>query len=171
MDAFIGEIKMFGGTYAPMGWRFCDGSLLSITDYSALYALIGTTYGGDGTSNFRLPDLRGRLPVHQGTGPGLTPRVLGQAFGAETVTLTADQLGGHTHTLFASGNPAGQTTPGGNLPGVTGVNVYTTSNSARVNLNAQTITAGGSGQAHYNLMPSQCVHFIICCEGIFPSRP
>ncbi|MBP7864537.1 MAG: phage tail protein [Acidobacteria bacterium] len=171
MDGFIGEIKMFGGTFAPLYWRFCDGSLLSIAEYNALYALIGTIYGGDGVSNFRLPDLRGRLPVHQGEGPGLTPRSIGQAFGTETVTLAADQLGGHTHSLSASGNPAGQTTPGGNLPGLTGVNLYTTGTSAPVSMNAASVAPAGSGQPHDNLMPALCVHFIICCEGVFPTRP
>lgn len=171
MEGWVGEIRMFGGSFAPLGWFFCDGSFLSTTQYAVLFALIGTTYGGDGQNNFRLPDLRGRLPVHQGTGAGLTPRSLGQAFGTETVTLTADQLGGHTHPLYASGNPAGQTAPGGNLPGLAGVNVYTAATSAPVSMNTQSVAATGGGQAHNNLMPAQCVHFIICYEGAFPFRP
>ncbi len=114
MDPFIGEIIMFGGNFAPRSWAFCDGQLLAISQYNALFSLFGTIYGGDGRTTFGLPDLRGRIPVHQGSGPGLTPRQIGTRSGSEQVTLTPQDLPSHTHAWKASSAGATNRTPAGN---------------------------------------------------------
>src|SRR5690349_11535310 len=126
MDPFLGEIKLFCGNYAPIGWAFCDGSLLPISENDALYALIGTTYGGDGINTFALPDLRGRVAIHQGQGPGLSPYVMGETGGAETVTLTTNNLPQHTHRIIASTQAGKAASPADALLAVanTGNNLY-----------------------------------------------
>ena len=126
MDGFIGEIRMFAGNYAPQNWALCDGSQLPISGNEALFSLIGTSYGGDGISTFALPDLRGRIPICQGQGNGLTPRVLGQSFGAEGVALGLSEMPSHTHALSA-GAQASAASPQGNLPGSTSFNLYASS--------------------------------------------
>lgn len=165
---YLGEIRIFGGNFAPQGWAFCDGTVLPIAQYDALYALIGTTYGGDGQTTFALPDLRGRLPLHQGTGQSsYTP---GQVGGAESVTLTPNQLPAHTHTLLSGGGSA--LSPANAYPGVaagTNSEVY----GAAIGLtgfNPATITASPGGQPHDNFQPYLCLNFIIALVGIFPSR-
>jgi microcystin-dependent protein len=166
-EPFIGEIRMFGGTFAPNGWALCNGQLVAISEYDALFSLIGTTYGGDGQSTFALPDLRGRLPMHLGTGPGLSPRVIGEAFGAESVTLTAAQMPAHAHPLAAAG-AATLSSPQGARYGNTGANVtYLDTAPTRAFASAAHVAAGGS-QPHDNLMPSLCVNFIISLFGIYP---
>jgi microcystin-dependent protein len=162
-EPFIGEIRMFGGNFAPFGWAFCDGAVLPISQYNALFALIGTTYGGDGQNTFNLPDLRGRLPVHQGSG-----FVIGQSAGTETVTLTVNQIPQHTHAVSArtsatAGSPSGATY-GGNTTDA----IYTATPSAQ--MNAAMVGIGGGSQPHANMMPYGVVSFIIALEGIFPSR-
>lgn len=114
-DPFVGEIRMFAGDYAPEGWALCNGQLLSVSQYQTLFALLGTTYGGDGSSTFALPDMRGRLPVHFGQGTGLTPRTLGASGGSETVALSTAQMPSHGHTMQASADPASTTDPSGNV--------------------------------------------------------
>lgn len=176
MEAFIGTIILFAGNFEPRDWAFCNGQLLSIAQNSALFSLLGTTYGGDGVTTFALPDLRGRAAVGCGTGPGLTDRPLGQAFGQEAVTLTTAQLPSHTHQL--QGSSAGATSPdpaGLGLaytgdPGVpTGTDSYG-SLATPTTMAAASISAVGGGQAHANVPPSLGLNYLICLQGIYPSR-
>jgi len=160
---FVGEIRMFGGNFAPAGWMFCEGQLLSIAANDTLFNLIGTTYGGDGMSTFALPDLRGRLPVH--VGPGLT---LAQAGGSETVTLTVQQVPAHTHTLAASSAAATQTAPAGNLLAQADSGQLYLADTPAVGLNVQSVGSAGGSQPHSNLGPYLCVSFIISLFGIYP---
>jgi microcystin-dependent protein len=156
---------MFGGTFAPMDWAFCDGRLLQIAQFDALFSLIGTTYGGDGVNYFALPDLRGRLPVHQGNG-----YVLGQAAGQETVVLQANLVAAHTHGVHAKTGPGDQDTPAGNVWASAPDPRYS-ANPPALAMNSSSVSGGtGSGQAHDNLMPFQVLNFIICLNGIYPSR-
>ena len=168
MDPFVGEIRMFGGTFAPVGWKFCDGSLLNISDYDKLFALIGITYGGDGQSTFALPDLRGRAPVHTGTSNTGTRYLPGQFEGSETVTLLTNQLPIHTHIATAYGGAGGATTPSqGVWAGSTDVMPYNT--VADSNMGGGLSPVGGS-QPHENRPPYLAISFIIAMEGIYPSR-
>lgn len=168
-DPYIGEIRMFAGNFAPVGWMFCEGQLLPISENEVLFALIGTTYGGDGQSTFGLPDLRGRLPVHQGTGPGLSTKVLGEVSGVETVTLSTNQIPAHTHGLAASTSAAETSQPTNNVFAQSDSETYSgqTPNTA---LNNAALSNVGGSQPHDNLMPSLCVSFIISLYGIFPSQ-
>lgn len=169
-DPFIGEIRIFAGTFAPVGWSYCDGSVLPISEYDALFTLIGTTYGGDGQQTFALPDLRGRLPLHQGTGPGLTPRQIGAAFGEEQVTLTSQTLASHTHAVGATASPGTSPTPGaGVFAGVSTGAAYAAA-AGSVAMNGQVVSTVGGGSAHDNLMPSLVINYIIALEGIWPSQ-
>ena len=171
---FIGEIRMFSGNYAPSGWALCDGQLLTINQNDRLFSLLGTIYGGDGETTFGLPDMRGRIPLHAGTAPGLSSRQIGSRGGSQENTLTAAQVRGHAHDLYGTTNPAGDTSPAGNLPGVAaGSNLYNTSAVGdTVNMDPRMIASGGgvaSPQPHNNLMPSLCISFIIALFGVFPS--
>jgi microcystin-dependent protein len=168
-DAFIGEIRLFGGNFAPMNWAFCDGSVLPISENDALFALIGTTYGGDGQTTFALPDLRGRLPVHQGSGPGLSTYGLGQMAGSETVTLTSQQLPAHTHAAQGQSAAGDQAGPGGGVWAASAQNQFS-SNAPGAAMSTAAIGATGGSQQHDNMAPYQVVSFIICLFGIFPSR-
>ncbi|MGZ8215218.1 MAG: phage tail protein [Methylosarcina sp.] len=175
-EPFIGEIRMVGFNYAPQGWALCDGQLLSIAQNSALFALLGTTYGGNGQTTFALPDLRGRVPLHPGQGPGLSPYILGQSSGVESVTLTANQMPAHSHAIAANSNPGEVDSPSGNFAaGIADPNSGTPLNafaaSANATMNPTVVGAAGGSQPHTNLQPSLCVNFIIALEGIFPSRP
>lgn len=178
-DYYIGEIRLFSGKYAPVGWHLCDGSLLAINQYEALYSLVGTTYGGDGQTTFGLPDLRGRLPIGQGTGPGLTARVLAQQVGTETVALTSANGPAHTHYVKTAGAAANTPIPG---PTVTFANTasptieYLTSGlgsavAAPVNPAAATISSEGAGAEHANIMPCAMLNYIIALNGLYPTRP
>jgi microcystin-dependent protein len=169
-EPFVGEIRMFAGTFAPRGWAFCDGQLLAVSQNDALFSLYGTIYGGDGRTTFGLPDMRGRLPIHQGTGPGLSPRRLGAKGGAEAVTLTTNQLASHTHDLNASVQPGTSAQPAGLVPaeGV-GVNFYAEQPQDTMMASAMLAHSGGS-HSHTNLMPALCVNFIVALFGIYPSR-
>lgn len=170
-NPYVGEIRMFGGNFAPMGWLFCNGDILSISDYETLFMLIGTTYGGDGQTNFALPDLRGRLPIHQGQGQGQALGfTLGQLGGAETVSLVDNQIPVHTHALMASSTPANSTQGSNNLIGqADNIRVYST-DVPTVPMAPTAIASVGSGQAHSNMQPYLCVNFIISYSGIFPSQ-
>jgi microcystin-dependent protein len=175
MDAYIGDIRLFAGSYAPRGWMLCAGQLLSISDQSTLFALIGTTYGGDGVSTFQLPDLRGRLPVGQGNGSGLTPRVLGQQFGSESVTVLSTQMPSHNHTFSASTtNPSTSASPTGNVFAHSNTdNIYTplpTTGADPQVMNLASVQSAGGTQPHNNIMPTTAINYIMCVEGIFPSR-
>lgn len=162
---FIGEIRMFGGNFAPAGWEFCNGQLLPISENDAFFALIGTTYGGDGQETFALPDLRGRVPVHQGNGLSIS-----EAYGQESVTLAIQQIPAHVHSHVAA-VPAGNTTPLGKLVADTGPTtmIYADGQGASQASASATAVAGGS-QPHQNMMPYQGVSFIISLFGIFPSQ-
>lgn len=169
-EPFVGEIKMFAGNFAPRGWALCDGQLLAISQNDALFSLLGTIYGGDGRTTFGLPDLRGRVPVHQGSGPGLIPRAIGGHFGTERETLTVNQLPSHRHPS-ASTNAAVLGSPAGSLVGSTGsIGIYA-SGAPSVSMDPETdLEPAGGGQGHNNLMPFLCVNFIIALFGIYPSR-
>jgi microcystin-dependent protein len=171
-EPFLGEIKMFGGNFAPRGYALCDGQLLPISQNTALFSILGTTYGGDGRTTFGLPDLRSRVPVHAGTGPGLSPYALGQKGGAETVTLTVNNLPPHSHAALAAG-PAGNSNDAiGNIwADDAGVSSATYSSAAaNGTMRGDAIGNTGSGQPTVNLQPYQAVNFIIALQGLFPSR-
>ncbi len=164
---YVGEIRMFAGNFAPAGWMFCEGQFLPISENETVFQLIGTTYGGDGQSTFALPDLRGRLPLHQGNG-----FILAETGGAEEVTLTVNQIPGHAHQLLATTNPASGTAPsdtvtfgGANASTIT---PYGTDSPAGT-LNPQTLSSVGGSQPHTNFQPYLCLSFIISLFGIFPS--
>lgn len=168
---FIGQLKIFAGNFAPAGWALCDGQLLSIAENDALFSLIGTTYGGDGQTTFALPDLRGRLPLHQGHGPGLSSRTLGETGGGENVTLTLGQIPSHNHPANASTTGGNSLTPVGNVwsldPG--GENAAY-QRAANAQMAPTAIGNAGGSQPHSNLMPYLCVNFIVALFGIFPSQ-
>lgn len=195
-EDYLCSIAMFGGNFAPRNWALCNGQLLSIAQYSAVFSILGTTFGGDGRTTFGLPDLRGRVPVHAGQGPGLTLRTLGEARGAETVTLISSQMPAHNHgaTLTAPGytgavTPKALTGRGSktNVPtgafmttAPDGTNIYASSSDGVMGSSDVTITQStpgsvailnaGSSQPHENMQPYLCVNFIICLYGLFPTR-
>ena len=171
-DPYIGEIRMFAGNFPPRGWFFCDGELLPIAKYPALFSILGTTYGGDGRTSFALPRLSGSAPLMAGQGSGLTPRNLGAFGGVANVTLTSAQMATHTHAAAAS-NSAGGQTPANNVwskAETRGVNQYASALGTAQNMNAGTLAPVGGGQPHNNLMPYQVVSFIIAAEGVYPPR-
>lgn len=171
-DPFVGEIRLFGGNFAPQNWAFCNGQLLAISDNDTLFSLIGTTYGGDGQTTFGLPNLTGRLPVHQGQLAGGGNYPLGQLAGSETVTLIGNQVGPHTHPL-QSGAAAAAGSPAGALPGstISTLPAYLAPGTGgRVSFNPGSIQLNPGGQSHDNLMPYQCVSFIIALFGIYPTQ-
>ena len=173
-EPFIAEIRIFAGNFAPRGWAFCNGQLLPISQNTALFSLIGTTYGGDGRTTTALPNLQGRAPMHPGRGPGLTARRLGQRGGVETVTLTEAQIANHNHPLQVfTPTPATTNAADSNssLARSAGGNAYQTDVSANiVSLNEGTIENTGGGQAHNNLQPFLAINFIIALVGLYPSR-
>src|SRR5882757_4872757 len=160
---YVGEIRMFGGNFAPAGWMFCDGALVAISELETLFNLIGTTYGGDGQSTFALPDMRGRIPIHQGNG-----FILAETGGAEQVTLTVNQIASHTHPLIATTAVANQSSPSNNLLAQsTAADLYIEDTATAALAPAATTSVGGS-QPHTNFQPYECVDFIIPLFGIFP---
>ncbi|WP_019499610.1 phage tail protein [Pseudanabaena sp. PCC 6802] len=161
---YIGEIRMFAGNFAPAGWMFCEGQLISIAENEALFQLIGTTYGGDGQSNFALPDLRGRLPVHMGNG-----FILAETGGAEEIALTVSQIPSHSHPLLASTSAATLATPSKNLLAESVAISPFIEDTANSNMNSAVVSAIGGSQPHTNFQPYLCVDFIISLLGIFPS--
>jgi microcystin-dependent protein len=166
---FIGEIRMFAGNFAPTGWALCNGQLLSIAQNDALFALIGTTYGGNGQTTFGLPDLRGRIPVHQGAGAGLSNYLVGQAGGSESVTLISSQMPIHGHGVHCTSSDADRRSPKGALLARSREPAYADPGSA-ISLNPSAAGQAGGGQAHSNMQPFLCVNFIISLFGIFPSQ-
>ena len=173
MDPFIGQIILFAGNFAPRGWAFCDGQLLPISQNSALFAILGTTYGGDGITTFALPDLRGRVAINPRQGPGLSDYRLGESGGTQTNTLTTSNLPAHSHTLNASNQPASTTSPDGAYLGQSatfsgGTNIYGTTPDTTM-AHAAIGNTGGNIPVN-NLQPFLCVNFIIALVGVFPSR-
>ena len=165
---FVGEIRMAGFNFAPQSWAFCDGSTLSIAQNDVLFSLIGTTYGGDGQSTFNLPDLRGRLAIHQGSVQG-TPFPIGQHAGSETVTLTSNQLPAHNHPALAQSAPGSQPGPAGALWAGSIQTPYST-NAPNATMNPQAIGLAGGNQPHENRMPYLAITFIIALFGVYPSQ-
>lgn len=172
MDQFLGEIRQFAGSFAPKGWAFCNGQLLSIQQNTALYAVIGTTYGGDGKTTFALPDLRGKVTIHQGQGPGLTPRAIGSTGGSASVTLTESEMSNHSHVPNSQGEST-QILPDGSIwanvkAGRGSKYIYTASPNTA--MSPQALQTSGGSQPHNNMQPYLGLNFIIALEGIFPSR-
>lgn len=170
-EPFVGEIRMFAGSFPPAGWAFCDGTPLPISENDQLFQLIGTTYGGDGETTFNLPNLASRIPVHMGQGPGLSNNYqLGETFGSENVTLTIQQIPSHTHAVVVSGDVANSTTASNNLPATTNqLKIYTEASPTK-NFSANALTPTGGSQPHENMMPFTVVSFIISLFGIYPQQ-
>ena len=168
-QCYVGEIRMFAGNFAPAGWMFCKGQVLPISENEVLFQLIGTTYGGDGQETFQLPDLQGRLPIHQGTLPGGSSYNIGQAAGSEEVTLSTQQIPAHTHAFLASGNGADSASPRNAVIAIsTTLNSFITSNPDQQM--APSMSPVGGNQPHSNMQPYLCVNFIISLFGVFPSQ-
>jgi microcystin-dependent protein len=176
MEPLIGQIILFGGNFAPRGWAFCDGQSLKIAENEGLFAILGTTYGGDGRNNFCLPDMRGRVPMHSGQGTDLSPRDIGQELGSESVALSASQLPEHRHEMLVS-----DAQPDGNGPSngaVAAANIYVSSENGthrqrsapKTPLNSKTIGLAGGSAPHENMQPTLCLNYIIAIQGMFPSR-
>ena len=170
-DSIIGEIRMFAGNFAPTGWAFCQGQLLPIAQNQALFSLLGTTYGGNGTTTFALPDLRGRVPVGFGQGPGLSNRVIGEQFGSELVTLNINQMPSHNHTVNAVTTEGNQNLPTNSLPANTKTldKEYSDAN-ANTTMKATMVNYSGGNQPFSVMQPSLGMNYIICIYGIYPSR-
>jgi len=163
---YVGEIRMFAGNFAPAGWMFCEGQLLPISENETLFQLIGTTYGGDGESTFALPDLRGRIPIHQGNG-----FILAETGGAEEITLTVNQIAAHSHPFLATTTPGNDPNPQNNvlaeIPG--GILLYI-SDPPSANMNPAAVSSTGGSQPHTNFQPYLCLNFIISLFGVYPSQ-
>ncbi|MEM7479892.1 MAG: tail fiber protein [Acidobacteriota bacterium] len=169
-EPFTAEIRIFAGNFAPRGWAFCNGQLLPIAQNTALFSLIGTTYGGDGRTTTALPNLKGRLPMHPGRGPGLTSRRLGQRGGVEMVTLSEAQMPNHTHQLIGSGEDGNSQNPQNHHFGA-GTDMYRSPSGTTLESMAdQTLPSAGGSQAHNNLQPFLVMNFIIALVGLYPSR-
>lgn len=173
-DPFIGEIRIFAGNFSPRGWAFCAGQLLPISQNTALFSILGTTYGGDGKTTFALPDLRGRMPVGMGKGPGLTERALGEAGGQESVTLTEAQIPAHTHAITVAADSTVATTdrPQGALPArnAAAIPAFGKTSNSTLAPNAATAAPAGGGAPHPNMPPFLGIGYIIALQGIFPAR-
>lgn len=170
-NTFLGEIRIFGGNFAPSGWAFCQGQLLPISQNAALFSILGVQFGGNGTSNFALPNLMECVPVHQGTGSGLTTRVVGDTFGSPTTTLTVNEMPNHNHQIIAS-------SAGGTVPDPTN-NIFAargrgdndlTSTTPNVVMSPMVVGVAGASQPISNMQPTLALNFIIALEGVFPQR-
>jgi microcystin-dependent protein len=171
-DPFVAEIRIFPFNFAPKGWAWCDGQLMPISQNTALFSLLGTTYGGNGKSNFALPDLQGRAPMHPGQGPGLSLHDLGETGGSETVTLLESEIPAHSHTLMSLGAPANRTNPIGNtIARVSAGNAYVPPAGAPlVSMSDQALPPAGGDQPHNNMQPYLTFFFNIALQGVFPPR-
>jgi microcystin-dependent protein len=176
MQPLIGEIIQFAGTFAPRGWAFCNGQLLAISQNDALFSILGTTYGGDGRTTFGLPDLRGRVALSSGTGPGLSQRSLGQRSGTETNSLTVLHMPSHNHTaagtIKAKNGAGDESNPGGGYPATAGSDLYAETDGNNMAANSASITVQNSGAQLpiNNIQPVLAIHYIIALVGIYPSR-
>lgn len=171
-DPFVAEIRIFPFNFAPRGWAWCDGQLLPISQNTALFSLLGTTYGGNGKSNFALPDLQGRSPMHPGQGPGLSLHDLGETGGSETVTLLESEIPAHSHQFNVSGAPADAQQPTSNSPArITGAQPYATPTGATlVPMAFESVAPAGGDQPHNNMQPYLTFYFCIALQGVFPPR-
>lgn len=167
-NPYLGEIRIFGGNFAPQGWAFCDGSLLSISTNAALFSILGTTYGGNGQTTFALPDLRGRTPLHPGQGSGLSNYNLGETGGVETATLTPAKIPAHGHGLQGRSGPATSHSPAGSVPAQPSAGAVYKSGGSTVTMDPASISATPSGP-HTNMAPFIAMNFIIALQGLFPS--
>ena len=172
MDAFVAEIRILPYNFAPRGWAWCDGQLMPLAQNTALFSLLGTTYGGDGVSTFALPDLRARVPMHPGQGPGLSPHDLGEQGGSDTVALSESEVAAHTHALAASISDGDLTIPAPQrvLAKSVGQNLYASA-AGLTPMAPGALSSIGGGAPHNNLQPYLTVNFCICLEGEFPTRP
>ncbi len=171
-DPFLGEIRLFPYNFAPRGWAFCNGQIMAISQNTALFSLLGTTYGGNGTTNFALPDLRSRLAVSSGQGPGLSNYTLGQQSGTETVTLLSAQMPTHVHTVSPAANdaPAGVTRPGGAVMARVSTAIYASAGDGSTTMASSTTSSVGGNLPHSNIQPLLALNYCIALQGIFPSR-
>ncbi len=171
-EPFIGQIMMFAGNFPPRGWQFCQGQILPIAQNTALFSLLGTTYGGNGQTTFALPDLRGRYPMQPGQGPGLSTRTLGEQGGSETVTLISTQMPAHNHSLNVSSQQGDTETPVGTVLAADSTAAILNYRAAPIDgtMNPAAVGAAGGSQPHDNMSPFTCINFIIALEGIYPSR-
>ena len=169
-DPFLGEIKLFAGNFAPTGWATCAGQLLAISQNSALFAILGTQYGGDGVQTFALPDLQCRVPLGAGNEPGLTPRTNGEVGGTESESLTLSQIPAHGHPLSANAAPGDSNSRVGAAPAVADSGQPYSSGTPNATMAAGAVGNAGGGQAHNNMPPFQVIQYIIALQGIFPSR-
>jgi microcystin-dependent protein len=171
-DPFVAEIRIFPFNFAPMGWAWCDGQLMPLSQNTALFSLLGTTYGGDGKSTFALPDLQGRAPMHPGQGPGLSPHGLGESSGSQTVTLLESEIPAHTHSVSASNGPANLQAPAADrVLGRANNNVYLDNPANLVAMAPQALAPAGGDQPHNNMQPLLALNFNIALQGVFPPRP
>lgn len=173
-DSFMGEIKMMATTFAPRQWAMCNGTMMAVNQNQPLFALIGAQYGGDARSSFALPDMRSRIPIHFGQGPGLQNYPLGAKTGVEVVTLQKSQIPAHTHSLQASNNSANTPAAIGNVlaksPETETAYTSNAGTSPVQELSAMAVESAGDTKPHYNMMPYLAIHFVICLQGLFPSR-
>lgn len=170
-DPFVAEIRIFPFNFAPQGWAFCNGQLLPLSQNTALFSLLGTTYGGNGLSNFALPDMQGRAPMHPGQGPGLSLHDLGEEGGVETLTLLTSEIPAHTHGLGSATDPGDTNTPQGNaLTRSSGASIYNAATSPLVAMNPGAIGVAGGSLPHNNMQPYLTVNFCIAMQGVFPPR-
>jgi microcystin-dependent protein len=171
-DPFVAEIRIFPFNFAPKGWAWCDGQLLPLSQNTALFSLLGTTYGGDGKSNFALPDLQGSAPMHPGQGPGLSLHDLGETGGSETVTLLESEIPSHTHVLMASSVPSDSALPGPltSLARTIGATPYQTNTSANQAMAPEALAPSGGDLPHNNMQPYLTFYFNIALQGVFPPR-
>ena len=168
-DYYVGQILMFGGNFSILGTAFCNGQLMEISQNTVLFSLIGTTYGGDGVTTFGLPDMRGRLPVHQGQLSGGGSYSMGQLAGTETITLTSPEMPAHTHTPLGNSADGGLVSPANNFWGASPSNIYSTTAPAAA-MNTAAVGLAGGSQPHNNMKPYLCISFLIVFQGIFPPR-
>lgn len=171
-DPFVAEIRIFPFNFAPKGWAWCDGQLLPLSQNTALFSLLGTTYGGNGKSNFALPNLQGSAPMHPGQGPGLSLHDLGETGGSETVSLLESEIPAHPHTLRAVNDPGDLVAPGPtrSLSGSTGGQLYAAANNPLVAMAPETLAPAGGDQPHNNMQPYLTFYFCIALQGVFPPR-
>lgn len=170
-DPFLGEVRMFAGNFPPSGWAFCDGQLLAVAQHRELFALFGDRFGGDGETTFALPDMRGRLPIHHGDGPGLTLREVGATGGVEAVPLSTPEMASHTHPLAGGKSVATSQSPkDAYLSRTAGIDFYNEDEAPTTALHPDAISRVGEGNPHSNLQPFLCVHFIVALRGAQPER-